>query len=166
MDEAHFWEIVDAARAAGGLKFPGRIAALREKLGAMTPQEIQEFQNHYDEQIRRSYRWDLVCAASLINGSCTDDEFRYFCDWLISEGASTFMAALRHPDSLADLPRLEELATLEEFGAVAYKLYEARTGQELERDFSTELASPAGIEWDEAELPTRLPQLATKYPRK
>jgi hypothetical protein len=97
-----------------------------------------------------------------MNGGCSDDGFRYFRDWLISEGRTVFEAAVASADSLAQLPRVE-LAELESFGYVALELYEHKDGGELDRDFSTELAMPAGQEWTEDQLPGLLPAIAAKY---
>jgi hypothetical protein len=161
MDINRFWQIVDQAHAQASDP-DSRVESLRELLDAESLEEIQSFQNHYDEQIRQSYRWDLWGAAYLINGGCSDDGFRYFRDWLISEGSSTFAKALRQPDSLSSLPRIE-IAELELFGYVAFKVFRAKGGDEIDRDFSTELSTPAGEEWGEDDLPELLPHLAAQY---
>jgi len=162
MDIERFWEIVDAAKQTAAPDTEGRVDALKHLLSTESLDEIQSFQSHYDAQIRRSYRWDLWGAANLINGGASDDGFRYFRDWLVSEGRSVFEAALTSPDSLADLPRVD-LAELELFGYVALEVYEARGGGELDRDFSTELATPQGQQWSEDNLAELLPRLARKY---
>jgi hypothetical protein len=157
-----FWTIIEAARRKAGDDLEGRVDALGAQLAALSAQELQSFQALYDEQIRRSFRWDLWGAAYLMNGGCSDDGFRYFRDWLISEGPHTFEAALRSPESLADLPRVE-LAELELYGYVALQAYEAKTGGELARDFSTEIAAPTGTQWVEDDLPALFPRLAALY---
>ena len=162
MDIKRFWEIVDAAKKTAAPDTDGRVDALKHLLSTESLEELQSFQSHYDAQIRRSYRWDLWGAAYLINGGASDDGFRYFRDWLISEGRVVFEAALQSPDSLADLPRID-LAELELFGYVALQVYEARGGGELDRDFSTEHAAPQGEQWSEDELAELLPRLARKY---
>ena len=97
-----------------------------------------------------------------MNGSVSDDSFRYFCHWLISEGQDRFQQSLSAPDSLADVPR-RDYFELESFAYVAAKLYEAKYGSELERDFSIELAQPAGQEWAEEDLPLLFPRLVAEY---
>jgi hypothetical protein len=95
MDIERFWAIVDTARGIAGSDTEGRVDALRHLLSTESLEEIQSFQSHYDAQIRRSYRWDLWGAAYLMNGGASDDGFRYFRNWLISEGRVVFEAALR-----------------------------------------------------------------------
>ena len=162
MNDEEFWSIIDVAHRDAGFDAEARVGALRRALTPLDIRALQGFQNRYDEMIRRSYRWDLWGAAFLMNGGCSDDGFRYFCDRLISEGRINFERALSEPDSLADLPR-QDYFELESFAYVALKLFEAQGGGELERDFSTELTMPAGDEWSEDDLPAIHPRLAAKY---
>jgi hypothetical protein len=104
----------------------------------------------------------LWAAAYIINGGCSDDGFRYFRDWLISEGRSVFERALKDPGSLADLPHVDP-ADLELFGYVALELFEKKGAGELDRDFSTEGAEPAGEPWEEATVGALFPKLSAKY---
>lgn len=162
MDSDQFWQIVDAAQAKAGDDIDGRVEALKNLLANEDLDDLQSFQNHSDEMIRRSYNWDLWGAAYIINGGCSDDGFRYFRDWLVSEGRVVFEKAVQSAESLAEIPA-PEFAENELFGYVALELFEKKGGGELERDFSTEIAMPAGDEWAEDDLPHRFPSLAKKY---
>jgi len=162
MEVSDFWKIIAAARSAGGDDPDGRVEALREQLAGLPPRELQSFQNHYDTLISRAYRWDLWGAAYIINGGCSDDGFRYFRDWLISEGEETYEAALADPESLARLPRIE-LAENELFGYVALEVFAEGEAGELNRDMSSEEADPAGDAWEEEALYELFPKLAEKY---
>lgn len=162
MDDSRFWMLVDAARSRAGANEQARAPALRAALAALPADEIQAFQRVYDRMIARANRWDLVGAAYLMNGGCSDDGFRYFRDWLISEGKATYEQALADPDSLAELPA-QDFFELESFGYAALDAYAEHTDKELERDFADELAVPEGHEWDTDELPAMFPRLAAKY---
>lgn len=162
MDDSRFWMLVDAARAQAGANQQARPPALRAALAVLGAAEIQGFQRVYDRMLARANRWDLLGAAYLMNGGCSDDGFRYFRDWLISEGKATYEQALLDPDSLADLP-VQDGFELESFGYAALDAYAEHTDKELERDFSDELATPEGHEWDEDALPGMFPRLAAKY---
>ena len=162
MDDSRFWMLVDAARAQAGASEQARPPALRAALAALSADEIQAFQRVYDRMIARANRWDLWGAAWLMNGGCSDDGFRYFRDWLISEGKASYEQALLEPDSLADFPR-RDFFELESFGYAAMDAYAEHSDMELERDFSDELAIPEGRELLDDELPARLPRLAARY---
>ena len=158
-----FWQYVDAARTAAGENTEDRPETLRAQLSGLDAAELQSFQEHYDELINRSFRWDLWAAAYIINGGCSDDGFHDFRAWLISEGPATYEAALADPASLANLPHVGD-ASLESFGYVALELYEA-TGAagRMPRIPSNERYGPAGTEWKEEEVDDLFPRLATKY---
>jgi len=157
-----FWQFVETAKAKAGSDTEARVDGLRAVLSGLSPAELQSFQNHYDRLICLAYRWDLWAAAYIINGGCGDDGFRYFRDWLISEGRSVFEAALKDPDSLADLPHVDP-AELEAFNYVAYELYEQKGAGKLAFDYSTESPEPAGTPWDEDKVGNLFPRLDAKY---
>lgn len=162
MDSDTFWSIIDGVHARAGNDLDARIELLQAEMAKRSRDEIQAFQRQYDRQIAASFRWDLWGAAYVMNGGCSDDGFRYFRDWLISEGRTTFEAAMKSPDSLADLPKVE-LAENESFGYAALEAYAAKGGGELDRDMSTEAAEPQGKPWEEEDLPRLFPRLSKKY---
>lgn len=157
-----FWQLVEAAKAKAGSDTEARVEALRAALGGLSPAELQSFQNRYAQLICAAYRWDLWAAAYIINGGCSDDGFRYFRDWLISEGQSVFEAALKDPESLADLPHVDP-AELEAFGYVASELYEQKGVGKLKFDYAAESPEPAGTPWDEDDVGNLFPRLDAKY---
>ena len=161
MEISDFWRIIAAARSARGNDRESRVEALRERLADLPPRELQSFQGHYDSLITTAYRWDLWGAAYIINGGCSDDGFRYFRDWLISEGEEAYEAALADPESLAKLRRIA-FAENELFGNVASELFEEAGEGQLERLF-TEETDPAGEPWREDTVYDLFPKLAAKY---
>jgi hypothetical protein len=162
MDEDRFWEIVEAARADSDGEVDERPAALEQILMGLAPDEVRAFQERYDEMLRRANLWSLWGAAWLMNGGCSDDGFRTFRDWLISEGRAVFEAALDNPDTLADVPDIEDFE-LEDYGYVATDVYQELTGDELEPAVPAEAEAPEGEEWNEDELAAMYPRLAEKY---
>lgn len=162
MDDDRFWSFIDAAREAAGDDVEDRVTGLEQVLLDHHPDEIAEFRRKYDEMLARSYRWDLWGAAYVIQGGCSDDGFRSFRDWLISEGEAVFEAALADPDSLAGLEQDEDFE-LESFGYVAGEVYEQLTDLPLPATRTSEPAEPAGHEWQEEALPALLPRLWKKF---
>jgi len=162
MDIETFWNTIDRTREVGGSDPDARIDALRDELAPLPPVELQAFQNHYDRLSGSAYRWDIWGAAYVMLGGCSDDGFHYFRDWLISEGRTTFEAALADPDSLADLPRID-VAENESYGYVALELFEKAESGELDRDMSTEGTEPLGERWDEDKVYGMFPRLSALY---
>ena len=162
MDDDRFWAFIGAARDAAGDDVEDRVSGLEQVLLNHHPDEVAEFRRKYDEMLARAYRWKLWGAANVINGGCSDDGFRYFRDWLISEGEAVFEAALADPDSLADIAQ-DEGFELESFGYVAAEVYEQMTDQPLAASPTLDSAEPAGHAWKEEELPALLPRLWKKF---
>ena len=162
LDDDRFWACIAAARDAAGDDVDDRVDGLEQVLLTCHPDDVAAFQHKYDELLARAYRWDLWGAAWLMNGGCSDDGFRDFRDWLISEGEAVYEAALADPDSLADVAQ-DEAFELESFGYVALEVYEQLTDAPLPRGSVTDPASPAGQAWDEDALPARFPRLARRF---
>jgi Protein of unknown function (DUF4240) len=162
MDNQQFWSLIHHAKSVAGADLAARPVALHRELSALSPADIQAFQARYESMLLEANRWTLWGAAYLMNGGCSDDGFKYFRDWLISEGEVTFKTALADPDSLAAQEK-REYFELESFGYAAMKAFAAKSAGELERSFQVELAVPQGKEWAESELPRLFPRLAAKY---
>src|SRR5689334_12905043 len=118
MEESEFWTLIDAARTTSSSIDEGKASALRKQLARLLPDELQSFQRHYDKQIIGAFSADLYAAAQIMYGcEVSSDSFRYFRDWLISQGMDAFESAIYEPDSLADLPRTA-MPSAELFGYV------------------------------------------------
>jgi hypothetical protein len=167
MTEAQFWQIIEKSRRVAANDFDAQAANLRAKLMTLAPKEVVSFQEHFDRKICDAYRWDLWGAAYLINGGCGDDGFEYFRRWLISRGKATYEAAIKSPDTLAQV-EVEEGADFEEFGYVAAEVYEELTGDDLPPGDSKQPEEPGGDDWDfddDNEAQERLPKLWKRYGR-
>lgn len=161
MDKTFFWEIIEDAKSASSSRYerPGTLRAALEKL---SPDEIQGFQEAYIAQVDEAYTWPLWGAAYVMNGGCSDDCFDYFRDWLISEGKSVYAAAVKNPETLAELTGTDEFE-LEEFRYVADEVYEAKTGRAMQPNYREYPNDPSGEAWDEDTVDKLYPKLAAKY---
>src|SRR5436305_13462081 len=101
MDEAQFWEILEAGGRKARTDPERRLAAVRKRLGKLSPEEVRDFNRLFNKKLADAYTWDLWGAAYLINGGCSDDGFHYFRCWLISRGPTVYASAVQDPDSLA-----------------------------------------------------------------
>ena len=101
--DAAFWSLVADARAEAGGETATETELLEERLAALPPSEILEFARVRRQLDARAYTWKLWGAAMVIEDGCSDDCFRDFRAYLISLGPDSYEAALRDPDSLADV---------------------------------------------------------------
>jgi hypothetical protein len=105
MTQAEFWEHIEKSRRADPEAHVERLTA---RLAKLRPAEILAFQNVWDRFSARAYSWAVWGAAYLINGGCSDDGFIDFRSWLMLQGQRVFDAALKNPDSLADVADPED----------------------------------------------------------
>src|SRR5262245_62030044 len=171
MNIDRFWQLVDSTRG-----FRDRADSLAKLLEQLTPDEIVRFRIIYDDLIFAANRVDLWGAAAVINGGCSDDGFYYFREALIELGRPVFEAAVRDPDSLADIANPgEEMAMEEGLGNTSMLAWTAKTGESEQAffeavDSADEVSNRGDAEEGEwwnfskpAEVRHRLPRLAAKF---
>ncbi|MBC8873812.1 MAG: DUF4240 domain-containing protein [Planctomycetes bacterium] len=162
MNRDDFWKLVEGA--GSGREPDEQAESIQADLTNRSAEDIVAFERHMAEFQAVSYTWKLWGAAYLINGGCSDDGFDYFRGWLIAQGRSAFEKALADPDSLADLPELEEDVECEGILYVAMSAYEAATGSEIPQ---VPINLPdLGEGWDfddDAEMKQRYPKLFAKF---
>ena len=164
MNIDEFWEIIDHVHRESAGEMDRKCALLQAELDRRTADEVHGFFTRFDTLHDEAYTWPLWGAAYVINGGCGDDSFSDFRATLISMGRADFEKALRDPDSLADLPGVGEQMFYEGFQYVASAVYEKKTGHDPVR--SAEAPSdPAGEPWDEDEVNSMFPRLASRFPQ-
>jgi len=164
MTEAEFWKLFATAQHQAGdpqtYENDGP-EILQDLLTQLPPEEIVSFDEIFNRKYFAAYRWDLWGAAYVIAGGCSDDGFMDFRSELISRGQAVYDAALRDPESLADVePSVEGL---EGWQYVAGRAYRAKTGRDLPDNGERQPEEPAGQQWEEDELPTLFVRLSGKF---
>lgn len=101
MDESGFWAIIDFASQAS--EPSAKEDALREKLRALSPNDLRSYVRHWDSQMDAAYDWKLWAAAYVLAGGCSDDSFMDFRSSAILLGRESFVAVCREPDRLAGI---------------------------------------------------------------
>jgi Protein of unknown function (DUF4240) len=172
MDLRAFWNIIGDARsgARDDKDFLRRIDA---RLRMLKPEELMEFESHFEKIHTESYSWNLWGAAYLMNGGCGDDGFEYFRAWLIAQGKQTFEMVVKDPDALATVADRGRRASrgFEEFMHLARETYEEKTGEEMPDSdalFQGVVLSEPSERWDfneTTEMKKRFPKLFAKYGR-
>ena len=115
--------------------------------------------------MRTSYRWDLWGAAFVINSGCSDDGFDYFRGWLMLQGHDVWEAALRDPESLADVS-FDGDAECENVLYAASKAYEQLAGRSLPPPRDGHPKEPMGTAWQETDLEALHPKLWKRFAAK
>jgi uncharacterized protein DUF4240 len=164
MDRAGFWTIVDDARsgAQDDKAFMDRIGA---RLRTLSPQELTQFQTHFEDLHRGSHALELWGAAYIVNGGCSNDGFDYFRAWLIAQGRHSFERVMAAPDTLVEMSG-DDVCDLEAFISIAVRIYEETTGG-AEMPYPPITYRELGNEdWDfddREEMKRRYPRLVARY---
>ena len=170
MTNEQFWPLLDATHGA-----EDRVAAVTEALKHLSADEIVQFRVLLDDLLQSAHQVDLWGAAHLIQGGCSEEDFVYFRDGLLALGQKTFEAAVREPDSLAELlPGKMDLTDVPAFEEAPLQAWIATTGLTADDYYSAvdfvdtgkRNVDEEGEHWDftdPEELQDRLPRLTAKY---
>ena len=167
-----FWDLIeqarrktDASKGPEGYPLLDDENALAEVLATLSPEDIVQFDHRYSERIIAGYDWDLWAALAIIEGAYGDDAFEHFRAELILFGRQIYEAALQNADSLTDAGPLP--CGMEGLIYVPARVYEAKTGREFPYEENGGVPphpeEPAGLPWQEEDLPARLPRLWGKF---
>ncbi len=131
MNKEQFWRIVEDVRSSADPRDQGAILfALQEQLRKLPSAEIMEWQEIFQFYDDAAYRDELWAASGAMGAHCADDGFMDFRSWLISQGRDVYMAALRDPESLAEVDTEGQSLNFEEYAYVAPKAYAQRRAYE------------------------------------
>ncbi len=149
---------------------------LEGSLTAMGPQQAQNFHEIMHGYVELADQYGLWTAANIMLDGCSHGGFNYFRAWLVWQGKDIYMAALKDPDSLTDVPvhgngRFESLSYV---GAYAYEkltekdVYDATDWDEYEKLKETlkqDIVYGKGINYPYrlSEATAYLPGLCAKY---
>ncbi|MFL6117102.1 MAG: DUF4240 domain-containing protein [Catenulispora sp.] len=175
MDTEQFWQLIDDARAT--VSDPSDVDAVAEGteslLARLSPDQIVAAEQVFWDLMSRSYQNPLWAAAYVINGGCSDDGFDYFRGWLVLQGRKTFDQAVDDPDSLADVPVVQDAAAAcidldgETALGMASRAFTKATGQEDSSRYTVvypDLDPSWNFDFDDsAEMRRRLPRLTQLY---
>ncbi len=109
MNKKQFWATIDRARKAVG-GWHGMYEPLQAELSGLDVTDIMTWYLIFEKYRELAYKQKLWAAAAAMMNGCSDDSFDYFRGWLIAQGKDVYLAALRDPDSLADVEAVKRFA--------------------------------------------------------
>lgn len=172
-----FWTLIDQAKSACDQNQRACAYWLTKRLAAMGPEQALNFHSIMDGYMELADKYGLWTAAAVIYESdCYVTEFEGFRAWLIAQGRGTYLAALKDPDSLADVPdddscRFDELqyagsmAYAQLTGGSVYDEIDPDAQRQLVADLRREIVYGEGIEYpyEWSEAAAYLPRLTAQY---
>ncbi len=156
LDEDLYWQIVEESLPHVETQEEQR-QMLIKRIEQLAPEEIVGFRLRTDQLLYDTYTSEMACADKILNGYCSDDNFEYFRNWVISRGKSVYYAAKENPDTLvSQVVEVWDFYEFELFWYVALDAFSNKTGQDLydyidEGNFHyTESKYPSiELNWDE-----------------
>ena len=134
-----FWKLIDQGREQCSQDVYALAQWLESRLMEMGPEQALNFDYVAHAYRAAAYKHGLWSAASILCDGCTDDGFTDFRGWLIAQGRDVYMAALKDPDSLADVPTDGDCCC-ETFCYVGSYAYEELTGRDINQDFDPDIS--------------------------
>ncbi|WP_325213478.1 DUF4240 domain-containing protein [Oscillibacter sp.] len=133
-----FWTLLAQAKEVCGGNQKAAVYWLVEQLVTMGAEQALNFHSIFHGYMELADKYGLWNAATLIHeDGCYVDGFEDFRAWLIFQGKETYLAALKDPDSLANVPACAEgncrFADLLYAGSMAYARL---TNREAHKDIS------------------------------
>jgi hypothetical protein len=167
MDKVEFWKLIDASRKTANGDAQAQVETLRKLLTALAPDALVAFDRLMSQYHARAFNWGLWGAAFIIGGGCSDDGFLDFRGWLISRGEKAYEDALRNPETLINVVKVdEEDCQVEGFQSVAGDVWEEKTCQssdDFPRHDIERHVKPTGAAWEEDDLEKRFPKLCKTF---
>ena len=171
-----FWALIDQAKEHCGQDLNAFAKYLENRLMEMGPEQALDFDNIVHAYWDLAYKHGLWSAASILCDGCTDDGFIDFRGWLIAQGREVYMAALKDPDSLADVPAyggccFEFLAYVGDYaydkltGQDSYDRFDRNAYRALVKKLKKDVVYGEGIDYPYtwSETAAYLPRLCAKY---
>lgn len=171
-----FWDLIAQAKEQCGRDLQVEAEYIKRQLYKMEPEQSLRFHHMVHHYSKLADKYGLWSAAAIMCQGCTDDGFIDFRAWLIAQGKTVYLAALKDPDSLADVEPYGNCC-FEDLGYIGDFVYEEKTRQNayeapvpadlqaelsmLKKDIFYGMAIDYPMEW--AELETYLPKLCAKH---
>ncbi|MBD5153412.1 MAG: DUF4240 domain-containing protein [Oscillibacter sp.] len=129
-----FWTLIEQAKDVYGQELGASAYWLTEQLLATGPEQALNFHSIMHGYMELADKYGLWNAANLIqNEILYRDGFEDFRTWLIAQGKDIYFAALKDPDSLADISDCED-CLCEDLLYVGDMAHERLTGRMIDDD--------------------------------
>ncbi|MEU4476166.1 DUF4240 domain-containing protein [Micromonospora sp. NPDC023888] len=162
MERADFWRLVEGARVEAGSDTERVAQVLLRCLRDLSPTEIEQFQELWEQAQDELYCWPVHDAATLLLGPLDDDALLAVQDWIVSHGRRTMRRVQEDPDSLVELVRDRHNARIDWFCGLAMEAHIAATGRPFNVDRADGPDEPAGTPaemTDETRVRQQFPRL-------
>ena len=144
MEHADFWRLVEDARTEVGGDTEGVAQVLLRRLRELRPDQIEQFQELWEQAQDELYTWPTHDAATLLLGPLDDDALLAVQDWIVSHGRRVMQRVRDDPDNLVELAPDRHNARIDWFCGLPMEAHIGATGRPLAVDRTDGPEEPAG----------------------
>lgn len=162
-----FWAIIEKSNGDSD-QTNNHNGDLETLLDELTPEQMEDFNNHWLGTHGKAYRWDLWAVFTIIDNGSSDSSFDHFRYWLIGQGRKVFESVMAKPESLIKYVKRHTNLSGEDLAHVVYRKWLDVTEND-DRDDSCEDGAvrwediePAGTRWTAKDLPLMYPALCKR----
>ena len=131
LDEKTYWNCIDSVIKHPAKRFDMTNELIKE-VEKLSLEEIKGFHLRTQQLVNNIRSSSLHNIAIRLNdGSCSDDGFDYFINWLISQGKEVYYSAKEKPEFLINKYGIGGMYSFEEFSYLADYAFESKTGKDL-----------------------------------
>lgn len=176
MNEGEFWKIINYASEVAGEDQEKEQQLIIQKLSEYPAEQIVDFELIFTKKLIAINDFEILAAATIIEGSITDDGWLYFKCWLVSRGETIYNETIKNPEYLASVTQMGVVADFESMLYVSTEAYKKSTGKtEVDESFPREIAFKKGLnyesdgarmvgkDWKPEDLPKLYPKLWNKF---
>ena len=98
-----FWKILESTARGTGPNRDAHVRRIEQKLKQLSLDDLASFKRHLNRAMAKGCTFGLMVASFAVRSHLSDDSFLDFRAWLILHGRKTFEAAVRNPDTVADV---------------------------------------------------------------
>lgn len=162
MNEEKFWEYIDEGQVEGEL-----YSYLFTTLNQLDQKEILEFHTSLTVQLAKACTFPLLAANFTIESYVSDDGFKSFRAWLISQGSAKYKAAIDDPETIADWLDKDSVDEIDgdDLLSVVQDVYEEKYGDDFLDLAVSEPEPDIDMDWpdNKREYRAKWPKLVDKF---
>ncbi len=159
-DKEKFWGLIEDLDQRSSGSYKNQLGLFKDYLIKLTPDQLIELDNLFNQLIRDGINWDVVGASFIILKSSNIETVAILVSWLISKGEVFYNNSILDVNFILkkEIIELTELIHSDIIAEVYYdktnELLPLTTEEEIKID---------GAKWKESELPSRFSNLWNAY---
>lgn len=172
MPAESFWDLIEVTKTQSNGLFGFQLKLLAKELSKRSVEEIIGFELTFRKELGKSFHYNVMAVAKIIDDFVTDDSFLYFRCRLMALGKSIYLTTIEDPEASVDgflydidgegMLFIADNAFKEKCGNVSEYGLPSQIALEF-LDYDMNKDEVMGEDWKEEDLPSIYPLFWAKY---